>query len=84
MHDYKKLARTMKYLRAINTLPLRLRADDSGCIKWWIDSSFAVHPDMRSHTGGTPHSTSTQQKLNTKSSTETELVAMDDVMPQII
>jgi hypothetical protein len=60
-------------------------------MKWWVDGSFAVHPDMRSHTGGTmslgkgsPINTSTRQKLNTKSSTEAELVAVDDVMPQIL
>ena len=89
--DYKKLARVMKYLRGTRTLPLRLKADDSGVMKWWVDGSFAVHPDMRSHTGGTmslgkgsPINTSTRQKLNTKSSTETELVAVDDVMPQIL
>jgi hypothetical protein len=89
--DYKKLARAMKYLCVTKTLPLRLEADDSGTVSWRIDGSFAVHPDMKSHTGGTmslgkgsPYSTSTHQKLNTKSSTETELVAVDDVMPQII
>ena len=89
--DYKKLARTLKYLRVTRTLPLRLEADDSGSIRWHVDGSFAVHPDMKSHTGGTmslgkgsPYSTSTHQKLNTKSSTETELVVVDDVMPQII
>jgi hypothetical protein len=30
------------------------------------------------------YATSTRQKLNTKSSTESELVAVDDVMPQIL
>jgi hypothetical protein len=51
---------------------------------------FAVHRDMRSHTGGTMssgkgsvYSTSVRQKLVTKSSTEAELVGVDDVMPMI-
>jgi ribosomal protein S24E len=46
---------------------------------------------MKSHTGatmslgkGSVYSTSVRQKLNTKSSTEAELVGVDDVMPQII
>jgi hypothetical protein len=50
-----------------------------------------VHPDIKSHTGGTlslgkgsVYSTSTRQKLNTKSSTEAELVGIDDVMPLIL
>ena len=46
---------------------------------------------MRIHTGrimtmgkGTMYSTSHKQKLNTKRSTETELVAVDDVLPQLL
>ena len=46
---------------------------------------------MKSHTGavmslgkGAAYSSSSKQKLNTKSSTETELVAVDDKMPQIV
>jgi hypothetical protein len=46
---------------------------------------------MRSHTGGTMsmgtgavYSTSKKQKLNTKSSTEAELVGIDDVLPQAL
>jgi hypothetical protein len=60
-------------------------------VKWWIDASFAVHPDMRSHTGntmslgkGSVYSTSKKQRINTKSSTEAELVGVDDSMPLVI
>jgi hypothetical protein len=56
-----------------------------------VDGAFAVHPDMKSHTGGTMtlgqgsvYSASTRQKLNTKSSTETEVVATADILPQAI
>ena len=72
-------------------MPLVLAADDSGQIRWWIDSSFVVHEDMKSHTGGTMsmgkgsiYSTSTKQKLVTRSSTEAEVVAVHDVMPQLM
>jgi hypothetical protein len=89
--DYKKLARVMRYLRGSIDMPLTLEADDVHVIKWWIDASFAVHPDMRSHTGGTMtlgkgsvYSTSTRQKLNTRSSTEGELVGVNDVLPQVL
>eukprot|EP00957_Ditylum_brightwellii_P055391 4198062-Ditylum_brightwellii.AAC.1 len=30
---------------------LHLRADDSHTLTWYIDAAFAVHPDMKSHTG---------------------------------
>ena len=31
---------------------MTLKADDLKIIKWYVDASFAVHPDLRSHTGG--------------------------------
>ena len=62
-----------------------------GVLSWYVDASFAVHPDMRGHTGGAltlgrgfPLVKSTKQKLNTRSSTESELVAVDDLIPQIL
>ena len=86
--DYKKLWKMLQYLRATRRLYLTLKADDLRVIKWWVDASYAVHPDMMNHTGGTMtlgrggvYSTSTQQKLNTKSSTEAELFGADDLMP---
>lgn len=88
--DWKKLVHLMKYLRGTRTLPLILRADGSGIFKWYIDGSFAVHPNMRGHTGGGltmgqgfPIVTSTKHKLNTRSSTEAEVVSVDDCMPSI-
>ena len=61
--------------------------EDTNLIKWWLDGSYAVHGDMRSHTGGmmsmgngAVYSTSLKHKMNTESSIETELVATDDVM----
>ena len=90
-HDYKKLIRLMKYLKSTKDIPLTLEADNSGCIQWWVDASFAVHPDMKSHSGammpmgqGWEISGSKKQKLNTKISTESELVGVDDYMPMII
>ena len=50
--DYKKLVRVMKYIQGTIDLPLILSIDKSGNIKWYVDASFAVHKDMRSHTGG--------------------------------
>jgi len=72
-------------------LPLTLEASGNGTIRWWIDASYAVHPNMRSHTGatmtlgkGSPYSISSKQKINTVSSTEAELVGISDAMKLII
>ena len=89
--DYKKLGRVMKYLRNTIALTLTLEADDLQLIHWWIDGAFATHWDMQSHTGGAMtlgkggiYGTSTHQKLNTRSSTKAELVAVDDCMSQVL
>jgi Reverse transcriptase (RNA-dependent DNA polymerase) len=89
--DYKKLHRVIQYLRGTPDMPLTLEADDTRIIKWWVDASFAVNPDMKSHTGGmmsmgkgATYGTSSRQKLNTHSSTEAETVGLHDVLPQII
>lgn len=89
--DYKKLSRAMKYLQDTIDLPLTLSSDGSGTLAWWVDASYAVHPDMKGHTGGllslgrgAVYSTSTRQKLVTRSSTESELVGIHDVLPDIL
>ena len=89
--DLKKLGRTMKYLRFTQHIPLTLEADDAVIAKWWVDASFATHADMRSHTGGVMSmgkgavcASSRRQRINTKSSTEAELVGVNDILPQIL
>jgi hypothetical protein len=70
---------------------LRLSSNGSGTIQWWIDASYAVHPDMKGHTGGAMslgdgsiYSTSSGQKLVARSSTESELIGVHDVLPQVL
>jgi hypothetical protein len=89
--DCKKLRRTMQCLRGLIDLVLTLEADSKRILKWWVDASHAVHPDMKSHTGGTlsmgkgsTYSASKSQRLNTKSSTEAEVVGVDNVMAQVL
>lgn len=67
-----------------------MSADDTQTIQWHVDAAFAVHEDYRSHTGetmtlgkGTICSVSTKQKVNTRSSTEAELVGLDDVLSKV-
>ena len=89
--DYKKLTRLIRYLRHTLYMCLVLHKDDTDSIRWWIDASYAVHPDMRGHTGatmsmgsGSVFSGSWKQKLVTRSSTESEVVGVYDVLPQIL
>jgi hypothetical protein len=89
--DYKKLRRVMQYLRGSLDLTRTMEADGTGIARWWIDASFAVHPNMRGHTGGVltlgkgaAYTTSKGQKINTRSSTESELVGVYDVLPQVL
>eukprot|EP00978_Attheya_sp_CCMP212_P029180 scaffold102979_cov38-Attheya_sp.AAC.2 len=72
-------------------MPFTLEADKLNILKWWVDTAYAVHLDMKSHTGGVlslgkgaVYAASKKQKLNVVSSTESELVGVSDMMPQII
>ena len=72
-------------------MTLTLEASNDGIVQWWVDASYAVHPNMRSHTGatitlgkGSLFSKSSKQKLNTRSSTEAELVGVNDAMALIM
>ena len=89
--DWKKLRHMIEYLRGTRDLPLILGANSTGVLSWYVDASFAVHNDMKGHTGGAltlgrgcPVLACTKQKLNTRSSTESELVGVDDLMPMIL
>jgi hypothetical protein len=61
-------------------------------IKLLVDSLFAVHPEMQSHTRatmtlgkGAVHSILMKQKINTESLLmEAELVGVDDAMPLVM
>jgi hypothetical protein len=88
--DWAKLVHLMRYITGTRKMPLILSANGSGILKWWVDVSFAVHPSMGGHSGGGmllghvfPVVSSTKQKLNTHSSTQTEIVGADDFMPAI-
>jgi len=89
--DYKKLARAIKYVRRTKYLRLKIEAHRLDQNHWFIDGAFAVHQDMKSHTGaymtfgkGMVNGTSSAQKINTTSSTEAEVVAVHDNMPAIL
>ena len=79
--DWKKLGRCIKYLRHTQKMVLTLGDNGSNKITMGVDAAFAVHPDIKNHTGGnfsmgegTMTLTFKKQKLNTRSSTKSELV----------
>ncbi len=89
--NLRKLCHLVEYLRSTHELPLILGADGTDVLSWYVDALFAVHPDMRGHTGGGmtmgtefPLDKSTKHKLNTRSSMESEIVAVNNLIPQIL
>lgn len=91
VQDWKKLRRLLTYLRDTMDMPLILKAESMTVIKWWVDAAYGVRSDYRSQTGatmsfglGTISNKSAKQNLNTKSSTEAELIAASDMVPQQI
>jgi hypothetical protein len=86
--DWVKLKWVLEYLRGMLDEFLTLRADDIGMMKTWVDTLYTVHKDMKSHTDGVVSfgraafmSKSSNHKLNTKSSTEAELVGASNYVP---
>ena len=87
--DWEKLKRLLQFVNVTIDEKLTLSADKGlTFIKTWVDASYAVHPNMRGHTGGCLtlgrgmlHARSSKQKLNTKSSTECEVVGTSDYLP---
>ena len=89
--DWRKLEQLVESFHSTMDMPLILGANITGVLNWYVDASFAVHANMRGHTGGGLTLgrgflivTSTKQKLNTRSLTESELVGVDDMMPSIL
>ncbi len=90
-HDWGKLKRVLKYLKGTMYMKLTLSVDSMTTIRWYVDASYGAHMDLKGHTGmmmtfgkGAAMSFSRGQKLNVKSSTECELVGVDDAIPQMM
>jgi hypothetical protein len=83
--DQAKLKRVLMYLNGSSSLGIILRPDKAGTLNVSIDSSYGVHADGKSHSAmsiafgaGSILAQSTKQKLVSKSSTESELIALSD------
>jgi hypothetical protein len=88
VEDKDKLKRLLEYLKGTLDLKNVLGADGLTDMRSWVDASYAVHPDMKSHTGGVTYfgtggllCKSTKQKLNAKSSKEAKLDGASDCLP---
>jgi hypothetical protein len=89
--DWSKLSRLFKYINDSKSLGIVLEPDTDMTIASYIDASYAVHGDMRSHAGtvialgkGPVYTKSSKIKLMVKSSTEAEVVAASDGCTQVM
>ena len=89
--DWTKLWQMLQFLKQTVKDKLTLRTDSSGCLKWHCDAAFALHDDFKSHTGstflmgdGAITSLNRKQGMNTRSSTEAEVVAADKIISPMI
>ena len=79
------------YLKADRLCKWELQADESKDLMWYVDCAVGVHSNYRSHTGGGltmgkgfAISARKAHKLNTRSSTEGEIVSVDDCLALIL
>jgi len=87
-NDMEKLERICKYLNNDFKFEIRFGNNEimgSIVMDTFIDVSYAVHADFKSHTGevvrvnnGPIHVSSTKQKINSKSTAEAELIGLSD------
>jgi hypothetical protein len=89
--DNIKLERVIKYLSGSVNIVMRLAGSKDNQTKGYIDASFAVHPQMQSHTGGAISTgkgivdwKSSRQQLMSKSSAEAELIGLSDYSSRVI
>jgi hypothetical protein len=87
----KELLWVLSFLKGTINDVLKLEADDTNTLTWYIDAAFAVHVDMKTHTGvvftmgkGAIIGSSTKQKVNSRSSTESELIGVDNKIAKIL
>ena len=89
--DWGKLKRGLWYLKAARHMKLNITVDSLTTIRWYVDASYGVHSDCKGNTGmmmplgaGASMSIYKAHTLNTKSSTEAELVGVYDALLDIL
>jgi hypothetical protein len=88
---WMQLKRMLEFLKTTKQDALTLEANNYGKITWHLDAAFGVHNYHKSHTGaimtlgkGCSQSISTKQIVNSRSSTETELISVDDILSKVM
>ena len=86
--DWKKLKRLMTWLKQTRGDVRLIGAKSVKDLFVWVDAAFGVHADIKSQTDGVisfghrmVHCQSNKHKLNTKSSTEAEIVGTSKYVP---
>ena len=89
--EWGKLKRVLKYLHSTQRLPLSLFTDSLTNIVWYVDASHQTHDDCKGHTGailtfgrGATTSSSSNNKILSKSSTESEIIRFYDKVGDIL
>ena len=88
-NDLNKLRRVLQFLKHtiedVRTIGVE---DGLKSLRTWVDASHAIYDDMKGQTGGCMsyglgiiHGRSSKQKLNTKSTTESEVVGVSEYLP---
>ena len=97
-NDLKKLVRVFEYINYTSTYGLIYSSGSPDLrVFAWIDASYAVHDDAKGHSGTiisvghdrtsngcVVYVKSRKQKLVARSSTEAELIALHDGLPQVV
>mmetsp|Transcript_3247 Transcript_3247/g.4747 ORF Transcript_3247/g.4747 Transcript_3247/m.4747 type:complete len:106 (-) Transcript_3247:145-462(-) len=52
-YNYKKVGRCNRYLKETRNMPLNLEASNIECILLWVEASFIMHRDLKTHTSAT-------------------------------
>ena len=88
LQDWHKLRRVIQYVHGTRELKRIISISSFNRIDIFIDASHGIHRDYRGQTGGCVtmgdgviHGRSSKQTLNSKSSTETELIGVSDYLP---
>jgi hypothetical protein len=86
--DWDKLNRVLQYLNYTKDKVLRLKVDELEVVVY-VDASYLVHENMKGHTGGiimlgekggTNLALSRKQRVLARSSTEAELIAIEEIL----
>ena len=88
---WRKLLQVLQYIRSTIHMPLILIMDKLKIIKWWVETSYAMHIDCLIHTGAkmslgwvSDSVIFKRKNINAIGSTEVELIREDNVIPEFL